>query len=341
MTRFILAFVLLTVPAWADQHRLPGDVNGDGRVDFADFVVLAQNFGRTDGGSFDPDVGPVTIRDTVRVTNTVYVQPEKMLSNIRVDIPIERHRIAHELYYKAIQKFMTESIYFPFDSDIVIEPSEGPGILYHQRNDDGTFSMGLQEVKRESTGLEVLRNLNLFTHEYTHLLAQHWVTRENYKTTWFEEAIAQTFVLYTLRTLRDRLKADKAFRETWNFNGYAVGGYLNARLSQDWIERSIPGQRMSRNDFIAWYGTMEIILVQDPRNFVNINMIAHNLVDIFEKDPEAWNAIRYMAAYGPYAWEHDPNFWTYVKGWYLRTPQRWQQYVVAVADRFGIDIGGS
>ena len=50
-------------------------------------------------------------------------------------------------------------------------------------------------------------------------------------------------------------------------------------------------------------------------------MIAHNLIDIFETNPEAWNAVRYLNIQGPVSWDQNQDFGTYLHGWYLRTPK--------------------
>lgn len=60
MSCFILVFLLLIAPpTWA--KRLSGDLNGDGRVNFADFLLFSRNFGRTDGTPFNPSAGPDTV----------------------------------------------------------------------------------------------------------------------------------------------------------------------------------------------------------------------------------------------------------------------------------------
>lgn len=71
---FIAIFVLLLfAPGLAVDH-IPGDIDEDGDVDFSDFLILAQNFGKG-GGAVGPRTVTITLRDTVTqaVRDTVWV----------------------------------------------------------------------------------------------------------------------------------------------------------------------------------------------------------------------------------------------------------------------------
>ena len=68
--KLAFALVILALAGQAYAIRLPGDLNGDGQVNFADFVLFAEHFGRSGGETFDPGVpdtvhvpGPVVILD--------------------------------------------------------------------------------------------------------------------------------------------------------------------------------------------------------------------------------------------------------------------------------------
>ena len=62
---FVLFIFAESLPA---LEKLPGDINGDRRVDFGDFFILAQNFGKTGGRTFNPNANTDTVRVTVRDT---------------------------------------------------------------------------------------------------------------------------------------------------------------------------------------------------------------------------------------------------------------------------------
>lgn len=65
----LTVLLILALTGAAIAARIPGDLDGDGDVDFADFLTFAANFGQEGGDQFDPDL-PGTYHDTVTVTVT-------------------------------------------------------------------------------------------------------------------------------------------------------------------------------------------------------------------------------------------------------------------------------
>ena len=63
------------------------------------------------------------------------------------------------------------------------------------------------------------------------------------------------------------------------------------------------------------------------------HLMAWNLLDIFENNSEAWNAVRYInRSPKPY----DITLEQYLSNWYLCTPRRWQFVVEEIIHRFGV-----
>ena len=52
---FAVLCVCLFVPVTIDAEQIPGDINRDGNVDFADFIILSQNFGKTGPPPLPPE----------------------------------------------------------------------------------------------------------------------------------------------------------------------------------------------------------------------------------------------------------------------------------------------
>lgn len=76
MEKLVIFMVILVFVSDVSGEVLRGDINGDGSVDFADFLILASEFGKT---------GEVTGTDTLRVTvyDTIRVQAPDTVEVIR------------------------------------------------------------------------------------------------------------------------------------------------------------------------------------------------------------------------------------------------------------------
>ena len=65
-----------TPPVLVRKNMLPGDLDGDGVVGYADLVIFTNNFGRTDGDTFNPndlvEASLLPTTSTTPVTVTVY-----------------------------------------------------------------------------------------------------------------------------------------------------------------------------------------------------------------------------------------------------------------------------
>ena len=88
----LLAIILITAP---QVEAIDGDIDKDGDVDFSDFLILAQNFGKTGPPPQpeQPDTVYVTKRDTIYVTviDTIYI--DRGAPSIPYDRDLYRHWI--------------------------------------------------------------------------------------------------------------------------------------------------------------------------------------------------------------------------------------------------------
>ncbi len=231
---------------------------------------------------------------------------------------------------KSVQKTLSEPLIYALDSDIVVrhvEP-EGPKVLY-SRTPTGSYVIWLDT---ENTNVE--QNVFQFAHEYGHLMSNYYQVRSG-PNKWFDESLSSMASLYVLRKIHEKILAGAVLNvyvpsqnTTW---------YLHSMMNRllPYAEQNIPGQRMDAAQFRAWFEARLPGLSENPYLRRSNDMIAHNLIDIFETNPEAWNAVRYLNIQGPVSWNQNQDFGTYLHGWYLRTPSMWQKYVAEIAGRFG------
>ena len=278
------------------------------------------SFGKTGGEIFDAGSVKVdtvvvdrVVRDTLLVRDTtvivsepdtVYRKVPRLLPSITVEPGGWQEPFPGyvQAVCELVQKTLTASLVFALDSDIVVRHVEpgGPKVLY-PRTPNGSYVIWL-----DTEGGRGSQNAFQFAHEYGHLLSNYYQIHGG-QNQWFDESLSSMASLYVLRKIQ----------------------------FHDYIRQAIPGHRMEDAEFKAWFEAQHAGLTQDPYIRRANDQIAHNLIDIFMIYPDAWNAVRYLNIQGPVSWDHDQDFDTHLRGWYLRTPARWQKYVVEIARRFG------
>lgn len=316
----VIAIAMCQAGQCMAQERLIGDVNGDGTVDFADFIALAENFGKTDGAVFDPsscaDTAQVVVLDTIEVTHLPTVTVEW------ATWPVDRNTVQSicEWTVKAFSEWIVHSL----DSDIVVQQNaSGPKVLYN-RDSTGRHIVWLNVPSDISRDLAINKILYQFAHEYTHILSNYYQTR-NSASGWFEETIA---VLGSLCAFN---------RITTEINKPETRGW-GRHIWLDYAIRSEPGHTMEIHQFRQWFADNLSQLRSNCCHRSLNSMVAHQIFDYFRRRPETWNIIRYMTYHGPVSWSSNQDFSTYLYAWYLRTPKRWQYHVLYIAQRFYVNF---
>ncbi|MDE3259565.1 MAG: hypothetical protein OYM47_17185 [Gemmatimonadota bacterium] len=345
----IAAAVFVVCCQDASAQRLPGDINGDGQVDFADFVILANNFGEAGGVSFDPstcgDSVTVTMRDTitiegpvVTVRDTIFRDHEKPRSVITVKDanPWGMHPVFVQTIIDVARNIMDEAFTFPLDADIdvynrpVSQRGEGPIVLFSRAGN------GNHQIYLDTWGRSDWQMIFQFAHEYGHVLSKYYQTRHGTEE-WFEETLAQMASLYVLREIPRRVD-DGRLQVPITItapDGITLRLLDQATAFRSWTRDQIPGFKQTLPQFISWWQVRQNRLYENAYLRELNDHVARNLLDIFEKDPEAWNTVRYIQHNGPVSWDPNQNFGTYLQGWVYRTPARWQKYAHEVTRRFG------
>ena len=341
----LLGALLFSTVQVDGQERLEGDVNGDGQVDFFDFILLAENFGETGGETFDPQSwrDTLVVRDTVQVAgpvvyktvrDTVWRDYVKPVSTIMVEPSGWQGPIVFvQAVCNRVRDIMSESFVFPLDADIIVRrvSPEGPKVLY-RRGSHGKYIVWLDTESRQ-----IEQQIYQFSHEYAHILSNYYQITDG-RNKWFDESIAALASLYTLRKFHEKLQNPSyRFRVYVPIENvtYYVGNMIESTLLT-YAEANISGRYMGDSEFRAWFGENYQALRGNPYLRDLNKMVANNLLPIFEANPDAWNTIRYLNGRGPVSWDVNENFETYLRGWYQRTPARWQKYVAQIATRFGL-----
>ena len=349
MFRFIVIVVLYLFPVftWGNE-RIPGDINGDGQVNFADFVTLSRNFGRTDGAVFDPGAGPdtvtVTVIDTLWQVTEIPVPVSEPPPTIHI-MPGDWASSAQQLQtvFDEAMRLSGQMVLYPVDSPIQVHYTDRPNphILYERA------AQGEYVVRISDNGI-ASHNLSQFSHEYGHILTNYYQNAEQ-RHKWFDEAMASMVSLkimaeYTVSASwsndQDKRAALLGLRQfildIKNANplgftggkdvGHAHSGLKGGAGVVDRVAFRAAFQQLDQSPNAAW---------KKDTSYTHYYWIAANLFDVFWRT-DGWNALRYLNMRGPLVWDASrESFAQYLRGWYLRTPPRWQGYVTEVAWRLG------
>ncbi len=294
------------------KNVLPGDLNGDGMVNAIDLSIFSENFGRTDGDTFDPnnlvDASSIPSGFSGVLTRPQITVKQGDWGNIPIN---EVRRI-----FDRVRDVFTDRLVYPTDSNIIVEPTiRGPRIFY-DRERDGSYRIRIS--RSASVGGLVFQ----FAHEYGHILsnyaASHSPVYQRYS--WFEESIASLASLF-------------AFRMIPEFEHIFHGRIKNIRVSENGFGGFAPSRSNPRS-LSRWYQHHRVSLEDLSRDYDKEEVVALMLFDIFENYPnDAWNAVRYM---NRLSLRRSDNFESYLNGWYRCTPPQWQFIVEHIMYRFGV-----
>ena len=333
-----------TPPNVPRKNMLPGDINGDGSVNVADFSILTDNFGRSDGDTFNPNdlveasLLPTPSVTTVTVTITVRdTIPKTILSGPLTSLPKPGITIEPgggwgyasmsnlQLVFESVRDVFCEPLMYPYDSDIDIEHNAIGPLVTFLRNRSGSHRVIL-----DSKDNRWAQQIFQFAHEYGHILSNYRRDYDYDQQEWFDESIGAMASFYALRSLSQKWQTDPP-NDHYGMRAYANNGLL--RRYWQTIVANVP--QFNRDQFREWYRQNRQQLESDAYLRDKNDIVAWNLLDIFENNPEAWNAIRYMNRGSIYKNE---DFQSYLSDWYLRTPPLWQFVVAEIMDRFGISL---
>lgn len=209
---------------------------------------------------------------------------------------------------------------------IVVEPSaEHPEIDY-ERNRCGEYVIALSARDRRWA-----QYAYQFGHELCHVLASFDLRRSAAsepltRHQWLEETLCEAAALYTLRQMAAAWQSAPPFPH-WKDYAPWLAEYANTMLAAE-------HRRHARLDALpAWYAENAQLLAHEPYARQYNDFCAAALLPLFESDPAAWNALRYMNLDGAPA---QPTFRGYLARWRSSVPEPQRQVVVKVMAAFGL-----
>lgn len=210
--------------------------------------------------------------------------------------------------------------YFPERSlkPILVEPLGGPITLFN-RGRDGEYRVKLD------TGDNLWSQWAYqFAHEFGHILSNY--DEVSHQNKWFEETVCEVASLFALRRMADTWSKDSA-SASWRRYASALRKYAD--------DRSAKAKLPEGKTLPEWYEAHARALAKTGYDREKNTLVAVQLLPLFEKTPEHWEAIGWLAKAKK---GHSESLPDYLKAWQTQCPEKHRAFVAAVADKFGIDL---
>jgi hypothetical protein len=214
--------------------------------------------------------------------------------------------------------------YIPLERPIrvrVVSTADAPQVDY-RRARDGEFTVRLA-VQDQYWAQFAFQ----FAHELGHI-ASHYERRSDNKlgaeNQWFEEAVCEAASLFVLTRMAETWKVNPPYRN-WKTFASPLADYATKRV------KGIEAPNKDRMP--AWFSDNRAALRADPYLRDRNRVVAAHLFRMLERDPERWEAFRYLNLGRP-----DPgnSFESYLENWYFSVPRAHKPFVKGVADLLGV-----
>lgn len=211
---------------------------------------------------------------------------------------------------------------------LVIPRSGSPKALY-ERGADGQYVIHL--TARNDQWFQYVFQ---FAHELCHVLSnfdrKDVIDGEVHESNqWFEESLCETASLFTLRRLAAVWETNPPTR---NWAGYANTFSAYAIHLMKEPHRHLPAGQ----SFREWFAENKESLRYNPYQREKNELVAANLLPLFEARPELWQAIAYL---NPNKTSAGKPFGQYLADWQAAIPDK--NLPVQILDLFGFPYGRS
>ena len=201
-----------------------------------------------------------------------------------------------------------------------------------QRGNSGPITLykrgaGNEHIVKLDTGSKAWAQCAFqFAHEFCHIVCNYRDARNPQK--WFEETLCECASLYALRRMAVEWKTNAPY-SNWKSYSASLASYSDDRINK------YAGRRQSLAQF---YTASRTELEKTATNRELNTYIAVKLLPHFEKNPKAWQALRYLNL-GPVS--ENTSFQTYLTGWHARVPKEHQLFIRQIATEFGVRLSAA
>lgn len=212
------------------------------------------------------------------------------------------------------------SKYFPEQKldPIIVYPNGGP-IVYFKRGPGNEYIVHLDTGKTFWAQYAFQ-----FSHELCHIYCRY--DEDQHGNDWFEESVCEMASLFVLRKMSESWKSDPPF-DHWKDFAPRLADYAEDRLQDSRLKE---GQTLA-----DWYQMHRTELHGSTKKRALNQVVAGELLPLFEAAPEHWEAVWYLNAAQtdqPQACER------YLADWREHAPEQHRDFIRQVAAKFGVEI---
>ena len=246
---------------------------------------------------------------------TITVEGDDWGSANRQDIEALLYSVAHALLPATAGQ--------PARTVVVTHTDGAPEVLY-DRGAKGEYRV-LLHARDTNWHLYVYE----FAHEFCHIVANYdrhalGAIRRNQ---WFEEALCETASLFALNRLADEWQASPPPVPALADGGRQLRWFYDLLIGE-------PHRRIAKADFNAWLHARVDTLRGDPYQRRLDDVVAMQLLPLFQKDASKWDALRYLNLDPT---DNDCSLDTYLGHWYGNARNDDKLFVAAVLAALGAE----
>lgn len=203
---------------------------------------------------------------------------------------------------------------------IVRHDESGPMTLY-ERGANGEFTVLIDVEDRRWS-----QYAYQFAHEIVHVLAMNEPRRSS-PNKWFEESLGEAASLFALRRMAATWRTNPPYS---NWKDYAPSLAKYAEQALDEKHRQLPANLT----FVEWFEANEEQMRRNPYLREKDELIANQLLPLFEAGPQSWDAVTYLNLSRP---NGAATFDDYLTDWESNAPGRHKDFIWDIADMFGLE----
>lgn len=259
-------------------------------------------------------IAPNAIAQTGTATKQASWQPDLLI--VRDGWKVDRSNVRKVL--ESAGSELWKHFPDPKIKPIIVYPKGGPIVLF-KRGPEGEIVLKLNTERTLWAQYSFQ-----FAHELCHVLCGY--DEDPHGHDWFEESICETASLFALRRMGETWKTNPPYAN-WKDYGKSLTAYAQSRID----ESQMPADKSLK----TWYAeNAEVLKANAIKRELN-NIVAVQLLPMFESNPENWGAVAYLNHATPKAIQ---TLEQYLQDWHDQVPKKHRKFVSDVAMKFEIAL---